>query len=118
MQRVVWISFDLGVRGDYEGMYAWLDEQKAKECGDSLACVKYEFDGDLTESLLEDLKEAVDITKKTRIYLLWQDPVSRVMKGRFVLGGRKCATMGWPRRGARSRQNPTRVRRIKPWTTR
>jgi hypothetical protein len=35
MQRAaVWISFDLGVRGDYEGMYAWLDTHNAKECGD------------------------------------------------------------------------------------
>ena len=26
----VWISYDLGVRGDYEGLYAWLDAHDAK----------------------------------------------------------------------------------------
>ena len=35
MKHFVWISFDLGVKGDYEGMYAWLDSKDAKECGDS-----------------------------------------------------------------------------------
>ena len=31
----IWISYDLGVRGDYEGLYAWLDSHGAKECGDT-----------------------------------------------------------------------------------
>jgi hypothetical protein len=35
MNSAVWISYDLGVQADYEGMYAWLDEHQAKECGDS-----------------------------------------------------------------------------------
>lgn len=33
----IWLSFDLGVSGDYEGMYAWLDDKRAKECGSSVA---------------------------------------------------------------------------------
>ena len=89
MQRAVWISFDLGVRGDYQGMYAWLDNQEAKECGDNLAYVNYQFEGDLVESLVAGVKAAVDVTKKTRIYAIWQDPESRKMKGRFIFGGRK-----------------------------
>lgn len=28
---------NLGVQGDYEGLYAWLGEHRAKECGDSVA---------------------------------------------------------------------------------
>jgi hypothetical protein len=32
-----WLSFDLGVRGDYEALYEWLDALDAKECGDSVA---------------------------------------------------------------------------------
>lgn len=89
MQRAVWISFDLGVRGDYEGMYAWLDSQEATECGDSLAYLKYEYEDDLVESLRKDLKESIETTKKTRIYVIWQDPDSRSVKGRFIVGGRK-----------------------------
>ena len=70
-------------------MYAWLDARKAKECGDSLAYASYEVEGDLIESLVNDLKAAVEVTKKTRIYVIWQDPDSRKMKGRFIFGGRK-----------------------------
>ena len=33
--NTVWISYDLGIRGDYEGLYAWLDSHRAKECGDA-----------------------------------------------------------------------------------
>lgn len=33
----VWISYDLGVQADYDGLYQWLDEHKARECGDSVA---------------------------------------------------------------------------------
>jgi hypothetical protein len=89
MQRAVWISFDLGVRGDYQGMYAWLDSKQAEECGDSLAYMNYEFEDDLVGSLVTDLSKAVEVTKKTRIYVIWQEPESHKMKGRFILGGRK-----------------------------
>ena len=37
VKQLVWLSFDLGVNGDYDGMYTWLDAYKAKECGDSMA---------------------------------------------------------------------------------
>jgi len=87
----MWISFDLGVRGDYEGMYAWLDTHGAKECGDSVAYLLYEWDGDLITSLLEEMEHSVDVTKRTRIYGIWQDSESRNMKGRFIIGGRKSA---------------------------
>jgi hypothetical protein len=32
-----WLSFDLGLQGDYDSLYAWLDKQGAQECGDSVA---------------------------------------------------------------------------------
>jgi hypothetical protein len=89
MKRAVWISFDLGVRGDYEGMYAWLDKHEAKECGDSLAFVTFEFENDLPQSLTEDIKASVEVTKKTRIYAIWQDPESNKVKGCFIVGTRK-----------------------------
>jgi hypothetical protein len=90
MQRVLWMWFDLGVRGDYQGMYAWLDSHKAKECGDNFACLSYEFKGDLIESLTEDLKRAVNVTNRTRVYVVWSEyEAPRVMKGKFIFGGRK-----------------------------
>ena len=32
-RSTIWISYDLGVRGDYENLYSWLDTHGAKECG-------------------------------------------------------------------------------------
>jgi hypothetical protein len=32
MKKAVWISFDLGVQGDYEGLYGWLDRLDAQTC--------------------------------------------------------------------------------------
>jgi hypothetical protein len=39
MHTVMWMSYDLGVKGDYEGLYAWLDDHEAKECGNSVAAI-------------------------------------------------------------------------------
>jgi hypothetical protein len=87
----IWISFDLGVRGDYEGLYAWLDRHGAKECGDSIAFLKYQHNGEMIAALKEDLLEAVDTTRKTRFYVMYREPDTRVMKGKFIVGGRKAS---------------------------
>jgi len=89
MKQAIWLSYDLGVRGDYEGIYTWLDERDGSECGDSLAFLKYGFSGDLIESLEQDIRQSIDVTKKTRIYVVWYDVKSKSMKGRFILGTRQ-----------------------------
>jgi hypothetical protein len=89
MKRAIWISYDFGVRGDYEGIYAWLDEHGAIECGDSMAFLKYECSGDLIEAIKKDIKDSVDVKKKTRIYVIWRDTSTKKMKGRFIFGTRK-----------------------------
>ena len=89
MKNAVWISFDLGVQADYEGMYAWLDEHQAKECGDSLAFLNYEYSGSLLESLTADLRSSMEITKRTRIYVIYREPETKNMKGSFLFGGWK-----------------------------
>ena len=38
MKKFIWLSYDLGIGGDYESLYSWLDNHEAKECGDSVAC--------------------------------------------------------------------------------
>ena len=90
MKHFVWVSFDLGVKGDYEGMYAWLDSHKAKECGDSVACFWYEHSGELLEDIKSDLSKRVEIdTKKNRIYVIRL--VEGKMKGAFLFGRRRSA---------------------------
>lgn len=96
----IWISYDLGVRGDYEGLYAWLDEHDAKECGDSLAVLKYEHAGDLLTAVKQDLEGAVGVNNKTRIYVIHREPETKLMKGRFVIGGRRASPWdGYARSG-------------------
>ena len=33
MNKALWLSYDLGVKGDHEGLDAWLDDHDAEECG-------------------------------------------------------------------------------------
>src|SRR4051812_39530662 len=87
----VWISYDLGVRGDYEGLYTWLDEHDARECGESLAFINYRYSGDLRDSLTTALTEAIETDKRTRLYVIYKDRETNKIKGRFVCGGRKSA---------------------------
>jgi hypothetical protein len=87
MKRAIWISFDLGVRGDYEGLYAWLDEHQAEECGESLAFLQYEHKGDFLTAIKKDLKRAMELTKNSRVYVIHL--LEGRMKGTFVFGRRK-----------------------------
>ena len=89
MTSTIWISYDLGVNGDYEGMYAWLDDHDAVECGSSVAFVKqYDYGGeDLMLALKRDIKGAVQTNKRSRIYVIRK--VDGREKGSFLFGRRK-----------------------------
>ncbi len=89
MKNFVWLSFDLGVNGDYEGMYIWLDRHKAKECGDSIACFWYEYSGDLLRSIKKDLGTNVKLNGKSRIYVIRLDLDKNIMRGKFIFGSRR-----------------------------
>lgn len=88
-KNFIWVSFDLGIQGDYEGMYSWLDAHDARECGDSLAGLNYEYKDDLLSELKKDLEDSIKIDKKNRIYVIRL--VSGKMKGQFIFGRRKNA---------------------------
>ena len=87
--KTIWISYDLGVRGDYENLYAWLDKYNASECGNNLAVFKYVFTDNLVNSLQKELHDSIEITKNTRIYVVYKDVTSNKVKGRFLFGGRR-----------------------------
>jgi hypothetical protein len=77
------------VKGDYEGIYAWLDSKGAKECGDSLAYFCFEH---ASNDLLADIKKALSANveldkKKSRIYVIRL--VKGKMKGAFIFGRRR-----------------------------
>ena len=83
MRSTIWLSYDLGVGGDYEGLYAWLDNHGAKECGSSIAFIPgYEFRDDLPDYLRRDIKEAVNLGKRSRIYVIYKADDGR-MRGQI-----------------------------------
>lgn len=62
-----WLSFDLGLHGNYEELYEWLDAQDARECGDSVAAFKSEK---TREKLAEEISERVGANLRARVYLI------------------------------------------------
>jgi hypothetical protein len=89
MHTVMWMSYDLGVKGDYEGLYAWLDDHDAKECGNSVAFLRYEYSADCLSELKEDIARHVNLDKLDRIYIIWRD--EQKIRGQFLFGKRKAA---------------------------
>ena len=92
MIKTIWLSYDLGVKGDYSSFYAWLDDHKAKECGDSLAVLQYEVsqEEELPEKLKQDLESNITFGKMDRVYLVWKNNEG-LNKGRFIIGKRKAS---------------------------
>ena len=86
MQSTIWLSYDLGAVGDYEGMYTWLDDQGAEECGSGLAVFRYSYENDLVESLKGEISSAVSLNKRSRIYVIFRQ--NDKTKGRYLVGRR------------------------------
>jgi hypothetical protein len=88
-KNAIWMSFDLGIQGDYEGLYSWLDSHEARDCGDNLAFLNYEHGNDILEDLKADLDQFVKLEKRSKIYVIYLDPETKKMKGKFIFGNRK-----------------------------
>lgn len=79
--RSIWLSYDLGLQGEYASLYQWLDAHGAKECGDSTALVNVEY----SKSLKDELARSIDSNKKTRIYIVYCDQDTGKIKGSSYL---------------------------------
>ena len=89
MAKRIWISYDLGIDGDYDGLYRWLDAHEAVECGDSCASLLWsKAAGGIEHSIKLDLKKSVKLRNRDRIYLIFKDSQNK-RKGDFIFGGRK-----------------------------
>jgi len=93
VKKSVWISYDLGVKGDYEGLYSWLDDHEAIECGNSVAFVRFEVknEKDFLLNLKKDLESKINFKPGDRIYAVRNEIKDgvRTAKGGFLLGKRK-----------------------------
>jgi len=88
----IWLSYDLGIKGDYPGLYKWLDTLKAKECGNSVAYFKYSYNSDLADELRKDLEENIDFSNGDRIYIIFtriNDKGKSSTVGKFIINNRK-----------------------------
>lgn len=91
MQKAVWLSYDLGVKGDYDALYAYLDNAAAVECGDNVAFFQLEFDGtdaELEAKLKHELQSSLTLAKNDRIYLIYRRADGKI-SGKFLFGSRK-----------------------------
>jgi len=88
MKSFIWMSFDLGVRGDFEGMYGFLDAHNAKECGDSVGVFWYEYKKDLIGDLKKDLQASMSLDRRSRVYVVYQSSKGKHI-GKFIIGKRK-----------------------------
>jgi len=79
-----WLSFDLGLQGDYESLYGWLDKQDARECGGNIATFVSKKTRD---QIAEEVLRILDKKKNPRIYI-----ISLKQGGKFISGKRTLAT--------------------------
>lgn len=103
MDKTVFLSYDLTFDGDYDGLYRWLDNHHALECGDSLC--KFTYHTDLLASLEsyeesirflnilgKDLLEHVKISNRDRFYVISDfidNNGNKVTAGAFLVGQRR-----------------------------
>lgn len=91
VKKSFWMSYDLGLKGDYTGLYTFLDSLDAKECGDSIAFFQKDFGDKFIEALKKEIEKYVKISKTDRIYVIYSDSKTKKSKGKFLYGGRKRA---------------------------
>lgn len=91
MKKAFWLSYDLGIKGDYTGLYTFLDSVGAKECGDSIAFFQKDYGEEFLENLIIELKKFISIEKTDRIYVVYIETETGKAKGKFLFGSRKRA---------------------------
>jgi hypothetical protein len=95
-KKAIWISYDLGIKGDFPGLYAWLDNNEAKEAGNSIAFLNYEFNGTdtkLLSTLKKDLEKNVAFKPGDRVYVVRMrlDKGVQKISGKFIIGNRRAS---------------------------
>jgi hypothetical protein len=90
MKKSIWLSYDLGVRGDYSGLYQWLDNADAVECGNNNAFFKMDVEAteDVIEKLKSEISKNVDIKNGERFYVIYKKADGKCA-GKYIFGNRK-----------------------------
>ncbi|MDR1553115.1 MAG: hypothetical protein LBS69_06605 [Prevotellaceae bacterium] len=89
MKTSIWLSYDLGIRGDYSGLYQWLDNLDAVECGNNVAFFKMNIDNeDLIEKLKSEISKNVEVKNGERFYVIYKKADGKYA-GKYIFGNRK-----------------------------
>jgi hypothetical protein len=87
-KKTMWLVYDFDLGGDFEGLYKWLDSRGARECGNGVALLKFEFEKNFFTELKQSFEKSVTIRKKDRIYIIYKD-IKKKLRGKFLSGERK-----------------------------
>lgn len=106
-KKSIWLSYDLGLKGNYSALFTFLDNNEAIDCGNGLAYFKYDNKNllkseEVIEKLKKELKELISPSTNDRIYVIWRDDDKLLagVKGKFLFGNRKTpAWNGYSTRG-------------------
>lgn len=87
MEKSYWLTYDLGVGGDYDHLYEWLDNHNAKSCGDSMAFFKYACSSENPdEELKKELLNSIALKPGNKLYIVRSKDNGIV--GSFIYGQR------------------------------
>lgn len=88
------LNYDLGLKGDYQNLYRFLDNQRAIDCGNCNAALEIEVSNDDFETVLHEvsefIKKNISLSTTDRLYISTTDS-SGLMRGKFISGNRKRA---------------------------
>lgn len=96
----IWLTYDMGVGGDFQGVYSWLDDHKAIECGNNNAFIKYQYpdtietDQAFATYIKEDLEKRIKFKPGNRIYIMrkaFDSTRNGKTMGSFIIGKRKAS---------------------------
>ncbi|MDR1811105.1 MAG: hypothetical protein LBR34_12035 [Prevotella sp.] len=94
----IWLTYDLGVGGDFPSIYSWLDDKKAVECGNNVAYLIFRCpdninsDEEFVKFLKSELEEKIKFKPGNRIYIVrkaFDQYEQGKTIGSFVIGKRK-----------------------------
>ncbi len=95
MKKSIWLTYDLGVGGDYKNLYAWLDDNNAVDCGNNFAYLRVDTnnadsDNQLMDNLLSEIRSRVNLIPGNRLYVVRSYVENGIAKtkGSFIFGKR------------------------------
>ncbi len=89
MKMAIWLSYDLGIDGDYMNLFHWLDSKEAKECVGNFSFFYYEYEKNILDEIKRDLSAAMNLRLQDRIYIVRVENGKSI--GSFIKGQRKVA---------------------------